>query len=145
MANLSSKFVTSFSELYFRPSGLTAGELANPSSWFAVTGEGSTAKVFTVTVETTTSVAGTLVMRYTNASTGRINSVAVSIGSAETVATIAGAIKTALAADADISNGTVTTGAFDATIAAAAAIATAEAVFSVYLQENRSQNKRWCN
>ena len=120
MANLSSKFVTSFSELYFRPTGLTAAELANPSSWFAVTGTNPTAKTFTVTATVTTAEAGTLVIRYTNAVTGRINTVLAAVGAGDTVATIAGSVKAAIVADADISGGTITGGAFTATLLAAA-------------------------
>ena len=120
MANLSSKFVTSFSELYFRPTGLTAAELANPSSWFAVTGTNPTAKTFTVTVTVTTAVAGNLVIRYTNAVTGRINTVLAAVGAGDSVAVIAGSVKAAIVADADISGGTVTGGAFTATLLASA-------------------------
>ena len=120
MANLSSKFVTSFSELYFRPTGLTAAELANPSSWFAVTGTNPTAKTFTVTVTVTTAVAGNLVIRYTNAATGRINTVVAAVGTADTVAVIAGSVKAAITADADISGGTIAGGVFTATLLAAA-------------------------
>ena len=38
MANLDTKFVTSFSELYFRPTGLAAGEITDPKSWFTAAG-----------------------------------------------------------------------------------------------------------
>ena len=120
MANLSSKFVTSFSELYFRPTGLTAAELANPSSWFAVTGTNPTAKTFTVTATVTTAEAGNLVIRYTNAVTGRINTVLAAVGAGDSVAVIAGSVKAAIVADADISGGTVTGGAFTATLLASA-------------------------
>ena len=34
MANITSKFVSSFSELYFRTTPLTTAEIADPSSWF---------------------------------------------------------------------------------------------------------------
>tara|TARA_B110000902_G_scaffold178536_1_gene202429 strand:+ start:234 stop:1055 length:822 start_codon:yes stop_codon:yes gene_type:complete len=120
MANLSSKFVTSFSELYFRPTVLSAAELANPSSWFAVTGTNPTAKTFTVTATVTTAEAGNLVIRYTNVVTGRINTVLAAVGAGDTVAAIAGSIKTAVSADSDITTGTVAGGAFTATLLAAA-------------------------
>ena len=38
MANIDSKFVTSFSELYFRPTVLIAADIADPKSWFAAAG-----------------------------------------------------------------------------------------------------------
>ena len=38
MANITNKFVSSFSELYFRDSVLAAGEKADPSTWFDATG-----------------------------------------------------------------------------------------------------------
>jgi hypothetical protein len=34
MANITTKFVSSFSELYFRPTVLAAGEIADPQTWF---------------------------------------------------------------------------------------------------------------
>jgi hypothetical protein len=120
MANLSNKFVTSFSELYFRPSLLTSGEKSSPKTWFAATGAGSTAKVFTVATTVTTASAGTLVLRYTNVATGTTDSIAVPVAGSATAATIAGDIKTALATNADFTNGSVTTGSFDATLVASA-------------------------
>ena len=120
MANLSSKFVTSFSELYFRPTGLLTAELAAPKTWFAATGTSPTAKVLTVTVTVTTAVAGTLVLRYKNVATGAIDSFAVSIAAAATQAAISASIKAALDANADITTGTATSGVFSATLLASA-------------------------
>ncbi len=120
MANLSNKFVTSFTELYFRPSVLSTSEKSDPKSWFSVAGTGATAKVFTVSTAVTTAVAGTLVLRYTNAATGAVDSFAVTVAGGATQATIAANIKTALDANADITGGSVTTGSFDATLLASA-------------------------
>ena len=120
MANLSSKFVTSFSELYFRPTGLLTAELAAPKTWFAATGTSPTAKVLTVTVTVTTAVAGTLVLRYKNEATGVIDSIAVTIASAANQAAISASIKAALDANADITTGTATSGVFSATLLASA-------------------------
>jgi hypothetical protein len=124
MANITSKFVTSFSELYFRPSNLLTAELAAPKTWFAATGTNATAKVLSIAVTTTTAVAGTMVLKITNPATGAIDSVAVPVAGSATQATIAGDIKTAITANADITTGTITTGTFLATFLATAADAT---------------------
>tara|TARA_R110000737_G_scaffold16189_1_gene33312 strand:+ start:2069 stop:2890 length:822 start_codon:yes stop_codon:yes gene_type:complete len=134
MANISNKFVTSFSELYFRPSTLLTAELAAPKTWFAATGSGATAKIMTVTVTGTASATGTLVVRVTNTVAGSIDSVTVPVTNADSATVVGAALKTALGLNTDITAGTASAGVFTATALAAAGdliIATEDAVAGI--------------
>jgi hypothetical protein len=134
MANISTKFVTSFSELYFRPSTLLTSELADPKTWFAATGSGATAKIMTVTVTGSASATGTLVVRTTNPVTGVIDSALVSVTSADSATVVGAALKTALGLNADLTTGTASAGVFSATALAAAgdvSIATEDAIAGI--------------
>ena len=118
MANITTKFVSSFSELYFRPSVLSAGEIAAPRDWFTATGTNGSARVETVTVVLSggTATAGTLTLSVT--AKGRTSDLDIEVQGDEDADELAALIQTSLGYHPDINAdvvGAITTGSFDVT------------------------------
>ena len=81
--NLSTKFVTSFSELYIRTSVMQDGEKADPSTWFTIAAATPAAKQFTVAL-TGTGFAADGVVSFVIQGSGIISDAIISVTSAAT-------------------------------------------------------------
>ena len=98
MANITDQFVTSFSELYYSTTRITAGDQTNPSesevrSWFTASGSNATAKVATQIVS------GTIVAGLLTVNIGSLDSEVITVEASDTAALVAGKIRLELAAN----------------------------------------------